>query len=241
VLACRNLRDGQKAMIGSGCGVLVQFLLFSLVGALLWVHSGGQSLSQLGLQTTDQLFPRFILDELPAGVSGLLIAGILAATMGSLSAAINSLSNSTVIDLVRTFYRRPLSDEALLRVARVSTVVWAVGFVVFASMFEDTKSQVIVIGLSITGYTYGALLGAFLLGILVKGAREPEAVVAFLVTVAVMAYVVLEVKIDSLAVAFPWYVPMGVAITLIVGGGLTAILRGPAALRNPELARVAQS
>ena len=96
--------------------------------------------------------------------------------MGSLSAAINSLSNSTVIDLVRTFYRRPVSDEALLRIARASdTVVWAVGFVVFASMFEDTKSQVIVIGLSITGYTYGALLGAFLLGLLVKGAREPEA------------------------------------------------------------------
>jgi SSS family solute:Na+ symporter len=241
VLSTRSLRDGQKAMIGSGCGVLVQFLLFSLVGALLWVHSGGQSIAQLGLDTTDQLFPRFILDELPAGVSGLLIAGILAATMGSLSAAINSLSNSTVIDLVRTFYRRPLSDEALLKVARASTVVWAVGFVVFASMFQDTKSQVIVIGLSITGYTYGALLGAFLLGILVKAAREPEAIVAFLVTVAVMAYVVLDVKIDGLAIAFPWYVPMGVAITLIVGGGLTAILRGPAALRNPELTRVPQS
>ncbi len=145
--------------------------------------------------------------------------------MGSLSAAINSLSNSTVIDLVKTFWRRPVSEEAMLRIARVSTVVWAVGFVVFASMFDDTENQVVVIGLSITGYTYGALLGSFLLGLLVKRAREPEAAIAFIVTVAVMAYVVLEVKIDGETLAFPWYVPMGVLITLAVGGGLSLILR----------------
>ena len=96
--------------------------------------------------STDELFPTFILDELPQGISGLLIAGILAATMGSLSAAINSLSNSTVIDLVRTFWRRDVGEQALLRIARVSTVVWAAGFVVFASMFDDTENQVVVIG-----------------------------------------------------------------------------------------------
>src|SRR5262249_25046047 len=161
----------------------------------------------------------FILDELPAGISGLLIAGILAATMGSLSAAINSLSNSTVVDLVRTFWRRPVSEDTMLRIARASTVVWAVGLVVFASMFDDTKSQVVVIGLSITGYTYGALLGAFLLGILVKRAGELEAAIAFLVTIAVMAYVVLEVKIDGATLAFPWFVPGGVLVALVVGGG----------------------
>ena len=82
VLACRNLADGRRAMIGSAVVVGVQFALFSLVGALLWVHLGGRSVADLGLQSSDQLFPRFILDELPPGLSGLLVAGILSATMG---------------------------------------------------------------------------------------------------------------------------------------------------------------
>ena len=105
VLACKSLADGRRAMIGSACVVGVQFALFSLVGALLWVHLGGKTPAQLGLHSSDDLFPRFILDELPPGLSGLLIAGILSATMGSLSSALNSMANSTVADLWRAMGR----------------------------------------------------------------------------------------------------------------------------------------
>ena len=105
VLACRSLADGRRAMIGSACMVGVQFALFSLVGALLWVHLGGRSPAELGLRSSDDLFPQFILDELPPGLSGLLIAGILSATMGSLSSALNSMATSTVADLWRALGR----------------------------------------------------------------------------------------------------------------------------------------
>jgi SSS family transporter len=215
VLACRSLGDGRRAMAGSAVVVMVQFALFSLVGALLWVHLGGKTPAAMGLRSSDDLFPRFILDELPPGLSGLLIAGILSATMGSLSSALNSMSNSTVADLLRAT-GRGVDDRGALRLSRGLTVVWAVAMALFASLFTSTKSQVVLLGLGIAGYTYGALLGAFLLGLAVRRANQRDAVVAFVATVAVMAYVV-----RSYPIAFTWYTPLGVAVSLAVGGVLS--------------------
>ena len=219
VLACRTLNEGRKAMIGSAVVVGVQFALFSTIGALLWVHLGGKTPAELGLRSSDDLFPRFILDELPPGLSGLMIAGILSATMGSLSSALNSMANSTVADLWRAIGRTgdaAANDLGSLRLSRALTVVWAVVMAVFASLFTDTKGQVVLLGLGIAGYTYGALLGAFLLGLAVRRANQRDAIAAFLATVAVMTAVV-----RSYALAFTWYVPLGVAVTLLVGGLLS--------------------
>jgi solute:Na+ symporter, SSS family len=213
VLACRTLSDGRRAMIGSAVVVMAQFALFSLVGALLWVHLGGKSVAELGLRSSDDLFPRFILDEMPPGLSGLMIAGILSATMGSLSSALNSMANSTVADLWRAMGR---DDAGALRLSRLLTLVWAVVMAGFACLFTDTKGQVVLLGLGIAGYTYGALLGAFLLGILVPRARERDAIIAFVASVAVMTVVV-----RSVTLAFTWTVPLGVLVSLLVGGALS--------------------
>lgn len=238
VLATKSLSDGRKAMIGSGIAVLIQFALFSLVGALLWVYEKGASLDELGFTSSDSIFPAFVLYGLPVGLSGLLIAGILSATMGSLSSALNSLSNSTVADIITAWFGRNPSPEQLLRIARYATLVWAAVMVGFASLFTDTTNQVVVIGLSITGYTYGALLGAFVLGLVVKRADELAASVALLVTVAVMAVVVLRVKIDGAAIAFPWYVPMGVVVTLVVGGLISLFRPARSATATTDLEKV---
>jgi Na+/proline symporter len=228
ILGCKNLADGRKAVIGSGLFVTLQFALFSMVGTLLWIHWGGRTPAELGLDTPDDLFARFIIRDLPAGLSGLLIAGILGATMGSLSSAMNSMSNSTITDLIRLFGQRTYSAATMLRISRVSTLVWAGALVGFASMFTDTHSPVIVLGLGITGYTYGALLGAFILGLVIKRADQLDGAIAFIATLVIMAVVVLGVKIHGQSLAFPWYVPIGVAITLLVGGGLSLRHRSPA-------------
>lgn len=227
ILSCRSLRDGRKAVIGSAVFVTLQFALFSMVGTLLWIKFGGRTPAELGLTSPDDLFPEFIIRGLPPGVSGLMIAGILGATMGSLSSAMNSMSNSTLTDLIRLFIRHEYSGKTMLRISRLATLVWAGALVGFASLFTDTHSPVVVLGLSITGYTYGALLGAFMLGLLVKRANQRDGAAAFIATVVIMAVVVLGVKIDGQALAFPWYVPIGVIITLIVGGGL-ALTHPPA-------------
>ncbi|HTZ45899.1 MAG TPA: sodium:solute symporter [Jatrophihabitans sp.] len=236
ILACRDLRAGQKAMIGSAVFVTIQFAAFSLVGALLWSYNGGKTFKQLGLATSDNLYPDFILHALPVGISGLLVAGILGAAMGSLSSALNSMSNSTVADIISSFATRMPDDATMLTLARVMTLVWAVLMAVFACGFSASTGNVYLTGLAIAGYTYGALLGAFLLGRLVARANQLDAVIAFLVTVMVMTYIVREVKIDATvagvtkptAIAAQWLVPIGVLVTLLVGGVLSLFHRRPA-------------
>jgi solute:Na+ symporter, SSS family len=226
VLSTPSLKDAQKAMIGSGIFVTVQFAAFSLVGALLWSYNGGKDFSKLGLQTTDNLYPDFILHGLPVVVSGLLVAGILGAAMGSLSSALNSMSNSTVADVIRSFTARDPSDLTVLRLGRVMTLVWAAVMAVFACGFSTSTGNVYLTGLAIAAYTYGALLGAFLLGRLVVRANQTDAVIAFVATVVVMTYVIREVKIDvavagvstPTGIAPQWLVPLGVLVTLVVGG-----------------------
>ncbi|MEU3415207.1 sodium:solute symporter [Streptomyces sp. NPDC006658] len=235
VLATRSLRDGQKAMIASGVFVTLQFAAFSLVGALLWSYNQGRTFRELGLGSSDNLYPDFILHGLPVVVSGLLVAGILGAAMGSLSSALNSMSNSTVADIIHSFFRSVPTEEFLLRLARLTTLVWAALMALFACAFSTSTGNVYLTGLTIAGYTYGALLGAFLLGRLVRRARETDAVVAFLVTVGVMTYLVRGVKIDvgaggttvPTAIAAQWLVPLGVAVTLAVGGLTSLFHRAP--------------
>lgn len=231
LLATRSLRDGRKALIGSGVIVFVQFGLFLLVGAGLWVLYHGAAPASLGLTNTDGFFAKFIVEDLPVGVAGLLIAGILASTMGALASALNALSTSTVSDLYQRFRKQPLPEDAALRHGRIWTLVWAAVFVVFGSMFSSTRGPVIELGLGITGYTYGALLGSFALGLLVKRASQADAVIAFLVTVTAMAVIVtLKFTVGGKAVglAFPWYTLAGVLITLIGGGLLSLRHRAPA-------------
>jgi SSS family transporter len=235
ILATRSLRDGQKAMIASGVFVTLQFAAFSLVGALLWSYDKGKTFQQMGLSSSDDIYPEFILHGLPVVVSGLLVAGILGAAMGSLSSALNSMSNSTVSDIIHSFFRADPSEDFLLRLARVMTLVWAVLMAVFACAFSGSTGNVYLTGLAIAGYTYGALLGAFLLGRIIRRANEIDAIAAFLVTVGAMTYLVRYVKIDAevagvtapTAIAPQWLVPIGVLITLAVGGLTSLFHRAP--------------
>ncbi|PKW19603.1 sodium:solute symporter [Saccharopolyspora spinosa] len=233
LLACRNLRDSQRALIASGVVVFLQFALFLFIGTMLWSFFNGAKPAELGMASKDELFPQFIVNDLPPGLSGLMIAGILAAAMSTLASSLNSLSTSTVSDLYQRISKHKLDDSTILRMGKGWTLVWAVVFVVFASMFSSTDNPVVEVGLSIASYTYGALLGAFLLGLLAKRARQSDAVIAFVATIVVVLFFVFGVTFPDgeggeKALAFPWYTPLGVVVTLVVGGLLS--------LRHPRLA-----
>jgi SSS family transporter len=238
LLATRTLKASQGALIGSGVLVFFQFGLFLLIGTMLWSFYDGVKPKDMGMSANDELFPTFIITEMPPGISGLLIAGILAAAMSS---SLNSLATSTVTDVYQRLIKRKLDDGAVLRQAKMWVLVWGLLLFVFASMFTNTDNPVIELGLSITGYTYGALLGSFFLGLAVKRATQPDAVIAFLVTVVVMAIVILGVTFPDgeggeAPLAFPWYTPLGVAVTLAVGGLLS--LRHPRSVAEAPAERV---
>lgn len=185
------------------------------------------------MSSDDELFPRFIVTEMPVGLAGLLIAGIIAAAMSTLSSSLNSLATSTVSDLYRRITKHEPDDASILRQGKLWTVVWAVVFVGFASMFTSTENPVVEVGLSIASYTYGSLLGAFLLGLLIPRARQLDALISFVVTLLVVLYVVFGLTFPDgeggeTAMAFPWYTPIGVIVTLVVGGLLS--------LRHPRTA-----
>ena len=206
VLACRSLAAGRKAMVWSGVLVTFQFALFLAVGVGLWAFYGGQDPAALGLTRGDEVFPLFILEEMPVGVRGLLVAGIVAAAMSTLSSSLNALAGSTLLDLVDQVAGVRPSPEAALRWSRVLTLVWAGVFVGFAMLFEDTSNPVVELGLGIAGFTYGGLLGAFLLGLASKRARQADAMIAFAVTVVAMTALIFGVfwSAETAGWVFDW-------------------------------------
>ncbi|MBO0873250.1 MAG: sodium:solute symporter [Pseudonocardia sp.] len=225
LLACRSKGDAQKAVISSAVLVGLQFALFTFVGLFLWGYYRGAKPVQLGLQTGDELFPKFIVEGLPPGVSGLLLAGILAAAMSTLSSSLSALSNSTVVDLYQRLSGRTLADERGMRLSRITTLAWGLVFIIFANLFTSTKNPVVELGLSVAGIVYGGLLGAFFLGIFVRRARQLDAIIGFSVAVVVMAYLFL---FQPKLVGFTWYTAIGLVITMVLGWVLSLRYRSDA-------------
>src|SRR5579871_5679490 len=209
LLAARNLRQSQAALISSGIFVATLFALFLTVGTMLYVfYYYFPPIASFG--KTDRIFPTFIVTQMPHGISGLLIAAILAAAMSNLSAALNSLSSSSILD----FYlrRRPQTSESRrLAVSRASTFVWAI--VLFGlAILSQHGGRVVEVGLSIASVAYGALLGIFLLGLLTKRANERGAMAGMACGFAVELYIWLGTKVP-----WTWYVVIGTAVTFTIG------------------------
>ncbi|MGM1063782.1 sodium:solute symporter [Saccharothrix sp. Mg75] len=260
LMATKDVKAAQKALIASGVVVFLQFALFLFIGVMLWAfYKAAAPVKDLGLNNNDELFAHFIVNDMPSGLSGFVIAGILAA---ALSSSLGALASSTVTDVVQRVRRTPMSDAEVFRQGRLWTVAWAGLLIVCAGLFATLTRRgnpIVEQGLSIAGFTYGALLGAFLLGLLFRRARQLDAVVAFAVTVVVMAFVILGVKfvgpdatlaIDFspaapaqkiVSLAYPWYTPMGVLITLVVGGLMSLRHKGdqPPDVAEPVSAKAA--
>jgi SSS family solute:Na+ symporter len=221
LLAARNERESKLALLSSGIVILAQFTLFLLVGAGLWVFYTKYPPSTPFARTdTDKIFPTFIVQHMPHGISGLLIAAILAAAMSNLSAALNSLSSTTVMD----FYSRirpQASDRSRVSFSRGATVVW--GVVLFAlAMASRGRGKVLETGLRIASVAYGGLLGVFLLGVLTKRARQTGAVVGMICGLALNIYMWLWTRVP-----LTWYVTVGTVTTFVVGY-LTSLLEADA-------------
>lgn len=221
MLAARNLAESRMALLSSGVVIFVQFTLFLLIGVGLFVFYGQHPQA---FASGDRIFPTFIVQQMPRGVAGLLVAAILAAAMSNLSAALNSLSSTTVVDFWM-HWRPEAGERERGLVSRGSTVFWAVvlfGIAVY-SVGVGGKGHVVEIGLSIASVAYGALLGVFLLGTVNARATQAGAtmgmVVGFCLNVLLWQHpapIVLGV-VTIPHVAFTWYVLIGSAVTFAVG------------------------
>ena len=225
LMSSRSLRDAQKAIVGSGFVVFVQFFLFLTIGLGLWVFYHARP-----FPTTDLIFPTFILEQMPPGLVGLIVAAIVAATMSTHSGAINSLAGATTHDIYLPITKRSVNDPQTLKMGRRFALGWGMVLTLGALLFpQDTKTPVVVVALGIASFTSGGLLGGFFLGIYWRRAIQRDALLGMSVAIATMAFIVFAKPIaatypslsSALApfsnIAWPWYVLIGTTITLLVG------------------------
>lgn len=208
LLAARNERQSVTALLASGVAILFQFALFLIVGVMLWAFYRQPS-SSFG--HADRIFPTFIVSRMPGGIAGLLIAAILAAAMSNLSAALNSLSSTSIIDFY--FRNRPDADEhRKVQVSRVATVLWALVLFALAVLSLHKVGRVVEVGLEIASVAYGALLGVFLLGVLTRRANQRGAMLGMACGFVTDLYIWLGTRVP-----WTWYVIIGTIVTFVVG------------------------
>ncbi len=224
LLAARNQRQSVLALLSSGVAVFFQFGLFLFVGVMLFVYYRVPS-SVFG--RADRIYPTFIVSRMPHGIAGLLIAAILAAAMSNLSAALNSLASSSMMDFYLRFRPSSRSDSdpevsegARLRLARLATLAWALVLFGLAVLALHRVGRVVEVGLQIASVAYGALLGVFLLGVLTKRANQSGAMVGMICGLAMELYLW-----GWSHVAFTWWVAIGTCVTFAVGYAASALWR----------------
>ena len=186
LLACRGLRDAQRALIGSGVVVIAQFALFLTIGVALAAFFAGRPIDPSGLDplafhSSDEIFPAFIVRHLPPIASAYLVAGIFSAAMCSESSALNSLASALAHDIVAPVFGKQVLDGARgLWLGRLLTLVWTLVLaglsVGFSRLGQGEPAVQVALGLA--SVTAGGLLGAFLIGLFLRrataGRRAPR-------------------------------------------------------------------
>ena len=208
LLAARSQKQSVTALLTSGVAIMFQFALFLTVGIMLWTY---YRVPSAAFGRPDRIYPTFIVSRMPHGISGLLIAAILAAAMSNLSAALNSLSSSAIMD----FYARvrPQSDEKTkMRLSRLATLGWALVLFALAVIALHKVGRVVEVGLQIASVAYGALLGAFLLGTLTRRANQLGTMVGMICGFGIELYLWL-----GTSVPWTWWVLIGTSVTFLVG------------------------
>ncbi len=208
LLAARSQRQSVTALLSSGVAILFQFALFLLVGVMLFAF---YRIPASAFGKADRIYPTFIVTHMPHGVSGLLIAAILAAAMSNLSAALNSLSSSSMVD----FYLRnrpEMEERKKIRLSRMATVLWAMLLFALAVLSLHKVGRVVEVGLQIASVAYGALLGVFLLGVLTRRAHQNGAMIGMLCGFLTELYLWV-----GSSVPWTWYVAIGTVVTFLVG------------------------
>jgi SSS family transporter len=213
LLATGTLKASRKALVTTGGIIIFQFALFLFLGSLLFVFYGGADIKP------DEVFPRFIIEEMPTGLSGLIIAALFAAAMSTLSSSITALGSTTMYDYVVPYYKK-LNKTNEIIISRLITGIWCLLLIGSAILFMQSSQVVVELALSIASFTYGGLLGTFFLGVLFRKPQIKHAIPAFMAGIIVMIYIILFTS-----VAWTWYTLIGTMVTVIAGLFLTKFWR----------------
>jgi SSS family transporter len=217
-LCSRSAGQARAALLASGVAVLAQFALFLLIGVMLFLlytqHAPAEAAAFTvnGRLQSDRIFPTFIVNHLPAGAVGLVVAAIFAAAMSTLSSSLNSSAAAAMGDFYMPWTAHARSDTHYLRVSRALTVAWGIAQMGVACLAIRVSSRVVDEVLGIASFTNGVILGVFLLGTFTTRVRERGALMGIIVGALVM----LCVKLFT-TVSWQWYVLVGSSTTFVAG------------------------
>jgi solute:Na+ symporter, SSS family len=227
LLAARSSREASRGLVLSGVLVLLQFVLFLVIGVMLFAYYQHTPMPR-ALARNDELLPTFIVTALSHGAAGFIVAAIVAA---ALSPSINAMAATTVNDFYAKYFRPDADERTLMRVSRMWTVIWGVVQIGVAIAAQWMQRSVLDAGLAVLSYASGSVLGAFLLGTLAPTISEGEAFIGMLAGLMVMTVVW-----GGTTVAFTWYVFIGASTTVIVAW-IAHSLRSARASAEPGAAR----
>ncbi|MBP1602877.1 MAG: sglT 1, partial [Acidobacteria bacterium] len=230
-LCASSPRQARVALLSSGAVVFAQFVLFLLIGSMLYVYYTGHATAEMAAFTmggriqSDRIFPHFIVSHLPPGVVGLVIAAVFAAAMSTLASSLNSSSATAMADFYMPMRRA--SEEHYLRVSRWLTAFWGVVQMSVALAAIQFSTRVVDEVLGIASFTNGIILGVFLLGTFAPRVRQRSAFAGIAAGTAVM----LAVKLLELA-SWQWYVLIG-SVATYATGALVSRLSGDEPMASP--------
>jgi SSS family transporter len=205
LLAARSAKEASRGLVLSGILVFAQFVLFLLIGVMLFTYYQHVPMPRT-LARSDELLPTFIVTALTHGAAGFIVAAIVAA---ALSPSINAMAATTVNDFYAKYYRPDADERTLMRVAKQWTVIWGIVQIGVAIAAQWMQRSVLDAGLAVLSYASGPVLGAFLIGTMFPTVSETEAFVGMLTGLLVMTFVW-----GATGIAFTWYVFIGAMTTV---------------------------
>ena len=229
LLSARSAREAARGLILSGFIVFAQFIVFLLIGVMLFVYYQQTPLPQ-PLARNDEILPIFVVSWLTHGLAGFIVAAIVAA---ALSPSLNAMAATTVNDFYLRYVRPGADQRTQMKVSRQATVAWGIVQLAIAIGAQWMDRSVLDAGLAVLSFASGSVLGAFLLGTVVTGIAERDALAGMIAGLVVMTFVW-----GWTTVAFTWYVFVGAVTTCLVAWLLSRVLPRPThpAATSQELA-----
>jgi SSS family transporter len=223
LLSARSVRGASAGLMLSGFLVFAQFMLFLVIGAMLYTYYQHVPLPR-PLARADEVLPLFVVTSLPQGVSGFIVAAIVAA---ALSPSINSLAATTVNDFYLKYIRPDADQDTQMRVARQATIGWGIAQIGVALGAQWVTRSVLDSGLAVLSLAAGPVLGAFLTGVLTTRVRSGAMLGGMAAGAALLAW-----AWTTNAYAFTWYALTGAAVTMGVALLLSLLPSGDADVRT---------
>ena len=229
VLACKTVADGRKALALSAVCIFPLFLIFLLVGAMLWVYYQHTTMAipipeirpNSGIKANDYIYPIFMVTAVPHVLKGFLIVAILSAAMSSVSSALTALASVSTMDFVKGITGGARSEQFYLAFSKRSTIAWAAALIVVAYLSREVK-YVLNVAFSLRGLTSGALLAGLALVVFWRKGPALPVVLGMLGAVAIM--ITVHISAD---IAWPWYTLIGTAAALGIAYFSRALIPTP--------------